>query len=250
MITAKQLNPSMDAMSTHHSLSISRFSLAITLALTIGSASSLSARVLDNFDDNSKTDWTDFTFVPGFGLPTETGGQFRFDLPPAGQDIFTASQKTSEAFELKEGRTIEFRVDIVESSGEEAFAVLAFIPNTGGNNPGTLGGYGLAKDPTDVLITKGVQKYFVADDGVTAELKNEDITLVLTLTVEGGDVIISGKVIDRGDGAILWERTVTDTPAADVMADGTDDPAAPYLTTGHFTLYATSSLTRPSAPMW
>ncbi len=37
------------------------------------------ARVLDNFDDNSKTGWADFTFVSGFGLPVETSGQFRFE---------------------------------------------------------------------------------------------------------------------------------------------------------------------------
>jgi len=193
--------------------------------------------VLDDFNDNVKTDWTDFTFVPGFGLPTETSGQFRFDLPPAGQDIFTASQKTSRVFDLAIEQHLEFRVDIVESSGEDSYAVLAFIPNTGGNNPGTLGGYGLAKDPTDVLITKGVQKYFVADDGVTAELPNEDITLVLSLAVDQGQVTITGKVLDRSDGAVLWERTVVDTAAADVMADGTDDPAAPYITSGYFTLY-------------
>ncbi|MCL4178541.1 MAG: hypothetical protein KJ072_12470, partial [Verrucomicrobia bacterium] len=209
----------------------------LALALIVATTVSGQARVLDDFDDNTKTDWTDFTFVPGFGLPVETGGQFRFDLPPAGQDIFTASQKTSEVFELKEGRTLEFRVDLAASSGEDSYAVLAFIPNTGGNNPGTLGGYGLAKDPTDVLITKGVQKYFVADDSVSAELKNEDITLVLTLVVQGGNVTITGKVIDRSDGSVIWERPVVDTPAADVMEDGTDDPAAPYITTGYFTLY-------------
>jgi len=197
----------------------------------------LQARVLDDFNDNTKTDWTDFTFIPGFGLPVETGGQLRFELPVAGQDIFSASQKTSEAFELKEGRTLEFRVDLVESSGEDSFAVLAFIPNTGGNSPGTLGGYGLAKDPTDVLITKGVQKYFVADDGPTAELKNEDITLVLRMTVRNGEVEVTGRIVDRVDGAVLWERTVVDTAAADVMQDGTDDPAAPFITTGYFTLY-------------
>jgi hypothetical protein len=223
-------------MSTHLSSVPGRLGLALAFALTLASTS-VSARVLDDFDDNTKTDWTDFTFVPGFGLPSETGGQFQFDLPSFGDDIFTASQKTSEVFELKEGRTIEFRVDVAASTGEDAYAVLAFIPNTGGNNPGTLGGYGLAKDPTDVLITKGVEKYFVADDGVTAELKNEDITLSLTLTVEEGNVIITGKVIDRSDSSILWERTVTDTPAADVMEDGTDDPAVPYITTGYFTLY-------------
>lgn len=196
------------------------------------------ARVLDDFNDNAKTGWTDFTFVPGFGLPSETGGQFRFDLPPAGQDIFTASQKTSEVFELKEGRTIEFRVDLVEGSGSDAFAVLAFIPNTGGNTPGTLAGYGLAKDPDDVLITKGVQKYFVADDGTTAELKQNNVALVLTLTAKGGNVTVTGKILDKdANDAVIWQRTVVDTPQADIMEDGTDSPAAPYITSGYFTLY-------------
>ncbi|HOC01339.1 MAG TPA: hypothetical protein PKM43_21645, partial [Verrucomicrobiota bacterium] len=196
------------------------------------------ARILDDFNDNTKTGWTDFTFIPGFGLPVEQAGQFHFDQPPANQDIFSASQKTSELFELKEGRTIEFRVDLVESAGEDAYAVLAFIPNTGGNNPGTLGGYGLAKDPTDVLITKGIQKYFVADDGVTAELKNDNVTLVLRLAAKNGNVTVTGKILDKDAGdAVLWERTVVDTPAADIMQDGTDSPAAPFLTTGYFTLY-------------
>ncbi|MBI4324299.1 MAG: hypothetical protein HY674_03460, partial [Chloroflexi bacterium] len=210
----------------------------ILFLLAMSLTGPLQARILDNFDDNTKTSWTDFTFVPGFGLPKETDGQFKFDLPPAGQDIFTASQKVSENLELKEGRTLELRVDLVDGSGEDAFAVLAFIPNTGGNSPGTLAGYGLAKDPTDILITKGIQKYFVADDGITAELKNSNITLVLTLTVRGGSVIITGKALDKdSNDAVIWERTVVDTPAADVMEDGTDSPAAPYITTGYFTLY-------------
>ena len=71
------------------------------------------ARVVDNFDDNTKTGWSDFTFTPGFGIPAETGGQFIFTQPPAGQAIFSASTKTSETFALQEGRTVEFRVDLV-----------------------------------------------------------------------------------------------------------------------------------------
>ncbi len=210
----------------------------VLAAAGLASAPAAWARIVDDFNDNTKTDWGDFTFVPGFGLPTETGGQFRFDLPPAGQDIFTASQKVSETFELKEGRTIEFRVDLVGGSGTDAFAVLAFIPNTGGNTPGTLAGYGLAKDPDDVLITKGVQKYFVADDTTTAELKNENVALVLTMTAKGGNVIVTGKILDKdANDAVLWERTVVDTPQADIMEDGSDSPAAPYITSGYFTLY-------------
>ncbi|MCB1126976.1 MAG: hypothetical protein KDM81_10795, partial [Verrucomicrobiae bacterium] len=163
--------------------------------------------VLDNFNDNTKTDWEDFTFIPGFGLPTETGGRFVFDQPAVGQDIFSASQKVSRTIELVEGERTELRVDIAESTGMDTFAVLAFIPNTGGNSPGTLAGYGIAKDPDDVLITKGIQKYFVADDGVTAELKNENITLSLALEVKNGSVIVTGRILDKDDNnAVLWER--------------------------------------------
>jgi predicted outer membrane repeat protein len=55
--------------------------------------------VLDNFNDNTKTGWTDFTFVPGFGLPTEAGGQFQFkqNVSPSGGAIFSASQKTGSS---------------------------------------------------------------------------------------------------------------------------------------------------------
>ena len=228
-----------------------RWLAAMLVLLGCAGIGSASARVLDDFNDNTKTGWTDFTFEPGFGLPTESGGQFRFDLPPAGQDIFTASQKTSEVFELKEGRTIEYRVDLVDGSGADAFAVLAFIPNTGGNTPGTLAGYGLAKDPDDVLITKGVQKYFVADDTETAELKHQNVTLSLTLTVKQGNVIVTGRVLDKdANDAVLWERTVVDTPQADILEDGTDSPAAPYITTGFFTLYCYQQFNAAVAEYW
>ncbi len=197
--------------------------------------------VLDDFNDNTKTDWQDFTFVTGFGLPVETSGQFRFELPPAGQAIFTASQKTSRVFELTEGERLELSVDVVQAGAKDSFAVLAFIPLAVGgnpNSPGSLAGYGFAKSTTDVLLTKGIQKYFVADDGPTADLRNDNITLVLTLTARGGNVIITGKVLDKANNnAVIWERTVVDTPAAEVLADGQDSPAAPFITTGYFTLY-------------
>ena len=197
---------------------------------------SLQAKVLDNFDDNTKTGWTDFTFVPGFGLPTEAGGQFQFTQPPAGQSIFSASQKTSERFELKEGRSIEYRVDVVKGGGKDSFAILAFIPTA--NSPGTLGGYGLAKSTTDILITKGINKYFVADSGTAANLKQDNITLVLNLTARNGSVIVNAKVLDKdAANAVIWEKTVVDTAAADVLVAGKDDPAAPYITAGYFTLY-------------
>ena len=46
----------------------------VAIAVVASLSLSLQAKVLDNFNDNTKTGWTDFTFVPGFGLPTEAGG--------------------------------------------------------------------------------------------------------------------------------------------------------------------------------
>ncbi len=66
----------------------SGFAIAAVASLSL----SVQAKVIDNFDDNTKTGWTDFTFMPGFGLPTEAGGQFQFAQPPSGQSIFSASQ--------------------------------------------------------------------------------------------------------------------------------------------------------------
>jgi len=216
-------------MGTSYSLLIP-FLVALLLA-----PGQLSGHLLDNFDDNTKTDWQDFTFVPGFGLPTETGGHFQFVLPPAGQAIFTGSRKISEEFELKNGRTIEFKVDLVEGVGQDSFAVLAFIPKA--NSLGTLAGYGLAKSTTDILLTKGIGKYFY-NENVSPAVKSDNITLVLTLSAKAGSVTIKGQVLDKDNSnAVLWEETVTDTPDADVLADGTDDPAAPYLASGHFALY-------------
>ena len=211
------------------------FSLAITILLL--ALQSATGRILDNFNDNVKTTWSDFTFIPALGPSKEVNQQLQFELPPAGQSLFIANQKTSETFELKEGRTVEYRVDVAQTGGKDSFAILAFIPNTGGNSPGTLAGYGFAKSTTDVLITKGINKYFVAE-GWPSGLPNDNITLVLTLTGKNGNVIINTKVLDKAqNNAVVWEKTVVDTPAADVLVAGSDSPAAPFLTTGYYTLY-------------
>ena len=57
---------------------------------------------------------------------------------------------------------------------------MAFVPTVPG--PNSLAGYGIAKSETDVLITKGISKYFIDDD--TAPVKNDNVRLVLTLTVQ------------------------------------------------------------------
>lgn len=203
--------------------------VSCTLALT------LSAKVLDNFDDNTKTGWQDFSFPVGIKYAdiSERNGQLKFTLQPVGQSIFAASTKTSETFELKEGRTIEFRVDLVAGNGADSFAVLAFIPTS--SSVQSLSGYGFAKSTTDILVTKALDKYFYNENPPNA-IKNENVTMVLSLTVKNGSVIINTKVLDKdANNAVLFEKTFADTPAPDVLDDGTDN-GPPYLGAGNFVL--------------
>jgi hypothetical protein len=204
---------------------------------------STQARVLDNFDAG-KSGWSDFTFNPALGPSFGDSGQLKLELPPVGQSIFIASQKTTELFELKDGRTVEYRIDVVEGggsgqAGKDSFAVLGFIPKA--NSPGTLAGYGLALSTTDVLITKGINKYFLTEGSVVNTRSQhpsviDNVTMVLNLSVSAGTVTIHAMVIDKDDGTVLFDRTVLDTPAQDQLAAGNDD-APPYITSGYYSLY-------------
>src|SRR5579872_3932314 len=93
------------------------------------------ATVLDDFNGPQRTGWTDAN--PG-GLPLpggeQTNGVFVFNLPQIGQPFFVSSTKNSPTFQLKEGRTVEFRVDMLSGQGPDSYAVLAFIPTSTGAN--------------------------------------------------------------------------------------------------------------------
>ncbi|MBL9134591.1 MAG: hypothetical protein JNK85_01920, partial [Verrucomicrobiales bacterium] len=208
--------------------------LAVVLPLTAATAT---GTVLDNFNGAQRTAWEDANPV---GLPLPGGlqadGKFTFNMQPVGQPYFVSSRKTSETFELREGRTIEFRADLLNGQGPDSFAVLAFIPQATG--PNTLAGYGIAKSETDILITKGINKYFY-NENVNPPVKNNNVTLVLNLAVKGGKVFITGQVLDKDDGnRVIWEKSFVDTTAADVLSDGEDSPPAPWINLpGNFVLY-------------
>ena len=212
--------------------------LSLLAALAIGlNPSSARARVIDNFNAAQRASWEDANPA---NLPLKGGqqadGKFTFSVPALGQPYFVSSKKTSETFELKEGRTIEFRVDLLNGQGPDSFAILGFIPQATG--PNTLAGYGLAKSESDILITKGINKYFF-NENVNPAVKNNNVTLVLNLAVRAGNVYITGQVLDKDDGnRVIWEKSFIDTPAADVMGDGKDEPPAPFTNlAGNFVLY-------------
>lgn len=188
--------------------------------------------IVDDFNTNTKTDWKDFTF--GVGQSKVENGQFKFDVPPAGQPLFMASTKTSRTFEVADGQRLEFSVDLVTGNGKDSFAILSWIPTS--QSVSQLAGYSIAKSTTDILITKGINKYFY-NENPTPAIKNDNVTLVLSLTGSGTSVIINAKVLDKdNNNAVLFDKTFTDTAAADVLSDGKDDPAPAYLGSGNFVL--------------
>src|SRR5947208_16994691 len=128
-------------MSANYSPRVGLFLCVAGVIAWLSSDSRALARVVDNFDDNTKTGWSDFTFTPGFGIPAETGGQFIFTQPPAGQATFRASTKTSETFALQDGRAGGFRVALVSGGGRDACAILGFIRTS--LSASTLEGYEL-----------------------------------------------------------------------------------------------------------
>lgn len=200
--------------------------------------------VVDNFDDNTKTAWSDFTF--GAGSSTETGGQFVFNIPPAGQPLFFASTKTSRTYEFKDGEKIEFRVDLVSGNGKDSFAILSWIPTS--QNVSALAGYSIAKSTTDILISKGINKYFHNENPATP-IKNDNVTLELTLERRGPDVVITARVYDKdANNAVIFDKTYVDTAAADVLRNGTDSPAAPFTGPGNFVLMEYEDFEAATAP--
>lgn len=208
--------------------------LIVSFLLLCCVVSTALARVLDDFNGEQKQGWEDFTFQPGFGVPFQEDGQLKFVQPAAGTSIFSASTKVSETFVLQEGRRIVFSVDVISTNGADAFAAVSFIPKA--SSVGQLAGYSVAKSATDFLLVKGINKYFY-NEHVRPEIKNENITLVMELTVKNGSVRFVGRVLDKdNDNAVLFEQTAIDTPAADPLADGVDSPAAPYLGEGNFVL--------------
>jgi hypothetical protein len=206
--------------------------LALFIAALISFVPTGRAKILDNFDAATKTNaWVDFNFGPGTGGNTQTGGQLKFSIP-AVQDIFCSTAWSAGDYTVADGKAIEFRADLVSANRADAYAVLGWIPNS--QSPSSLAGYSLTKSASAILLSKGINKYFLQDP---TAIKNTNITLVLSLRGEGTSVVITAKILDKdANNAVIYERTMVDTAGVDGLAAGTDSPAVPYTGPGKFTL--------------
>ena len=198
--------------------------IALTTLVLAAWSSTASAQTLvwsDNFDDNYPNGWTSvggqinevneqFVVSGSFGAtptnaPTATHAAGIHSIPTAGP--------------LPDNQTLELRADLISASQNDAWAGLHFLWRGQGQ------GYIFFKDQDEV----GICKFYNAANALAwfsyenRPLPNANVILVLALTRRGSNVEITTRVLDKDNAnAVLFERTVTDTPQADpVLPSGT-----------------------------
>src|SRR5436190_12350648 len=82
----------------------------------------------------------------------------------------------------------------------------------------------------------GVGKYSFRSNPTPA-IKNDNVTMVLSMTVKNGSVILNTKVLDKdNNNSVNFEPKEVNSRAAYMRSVGRDSPAAPYLGSGNFVL--------------
>ena len=207
------------------------------------------AKVLDDFNDNKVTGWEKFDFGSGNGFLKEEDGQFTIGMHQAPkQPFFVAATYGSQTFTIEDGVTLEFQIDLIGANQAEAYAAVGFIPTE--TAVSQLSGYSAVKDSGDVILAKGLNKFFYdITDGEWTETP-ENITLSISMTGKGESVVMTVKVLDiENNNAVLFEQISIDTPDADDFQTGTDSPAAPFLgKPGNFVLLLYHNDTNGSLP--
>ena len=170
------------------------------------------AKVLDDFNDNKVTGWEKFDFGSGNGFLKEKDGQLTIGMHQATkQPFFVAATYGSQTFTIEDGVTLEFQIDLIGANQAEAYAAVGFIPTE--TSVSQLSGYSAVKDSGDVILAKGLNKFFYdITEGEWIE-KPENITLSISMTGEGESVVMTVKVLDiENNNAVLFEQTSIDTP--------------------------------------
>jgi len=175
---------------------------------------------IENFDDNQLTGWsTDDGNVGGQVQLNVTDQQLRLWAywPDVSTTIITdtvASAFPSENWRnVLNGQTLELRVDLV-GMNEHATA-----PNIVLWNRTSQEGYALFKGNDFIEIHKPNLSGAARHSTFFHErvlIKNTNVVLALAMTRVSPDVILTARILDKAnDNAVLYERSVVDTPNVD-----------------------------------
>jgi hypothetical protein len=115
--------------------------------------------------------------------------------------------------ELTNNWTLEGRLDLVRVNQNDTWASVHFLWSPLGNS-----GYAFLVDRDEAALMKfwnggGSMAWFFYEP---REIKNQNVTLVLSVTRRDANLVINTRVVDKDNAnAVVFDRTVIDTPQAD-----------------------------------
>jgi hypothetical protein len=175
--------------------------------------------VIDNFDDNRTTGWTT-NGHKGQATLTETNQQFKVWGYWPGVDTMGMDLADTEAYgslgrnwSVLNGQTVEWRVDLVDLNEHATMAGLALWSGASSAAYVLFKGHDfihLCKPSLSVAQRHG---HFFHE---RALIKDTNVVMALAVTRVSPNVIITTRVLDKAnDNAVLYERSVVDTPSVD-----------------------------------
>ena len=189
----------------------------LAFAACVSTAFAQTPLVKDDFTDPKLTGWIQIT---PFGVPSNINQRFvisancgplQTNNPLATH--FAFGHPILTPITLTNNWTLEERADLVSANQNEVWGSAHFLWNNRGG-----AGYVFWKDQDELALNK----FWNGTDSMAwffyeqRSLKNQNVTLVLSLTRRDSNLVIDARVLDKDNAdAVLFERTVTDTPQAD-----------------------------------
>jgi len=217
-----------------------RFALmTLALAGVVSTAFAKTSLFSDGFSDPDAPGWTSTPFPPHFSVVNQEFVLSADFGPMNTEDILENWTGASHAIPisgaLPDQETLELRADFVGANQDDAGASIHYFDGTG---EGYI--FGMTQDV--VLFYKfwdgGLNNSGALFFYEHSQLKNHNVTLVLAVTRLESSLEITTRVLDKDNAsAVLFERTVTDTPEADPVlpsraGDGMlsypDQPGTPW----------------------
>jgi len=185
---------------------------------TIKAAPVNTRAVVDDFADNCFT-WpacgvgpVPNPYPPGTFFASETNQQLTIGGTwPATTPRFTDSAAWADlphTWGVSAGQTLEARVDVIALSQSASGTALALYYSSGQ-------AYFVLAGRNFIALKKEEWLGFAPFRAVQATIKDTNIVLSLSLTPVGGNVVLTGKVLDKATGAVIAQVVATDTPASD-----------------------------------
>ena len=173
--------------------------------------------VIDNFDDNRPTGW-----IPdghkGQATLTETNQQFHVRGYWPGVHTVDLGDTAalgilSRNWSVPNGQTVELRVDLVGMNEHATAGGMDLWNGTSSTGYALLKGHDFIHLCKPSLSVPGIHGQFFHERVL---IKNTNVVLALAVTRVNPNVILTARVLDKeNNNAVLYERSVVDTPGVD-----------------------------------